>query len=108
MSSPGVLRFDVTTGRKGRYTSERSRVFWYVWAGETGFQHRVYAYIVCEKGPGRLKGEVAIYTYVYTRILQLVHSPPPALLLYNLGPLVRSATFYSQSTERIFYTWDIR
>lgn len=33
-------------GKKGGDTRQKcSRVFCYVWAGETGFQHRVYAYI---------------------------------------------------------------
>ena len=35
-----VLRFDVTGGQKGA-RDDRILAFWNVWAGETGFQHRV-------------------------------------------------------------------
>lgn len=103
MSSPGVLRFDVTTGR-GRYTSECSRVFCYVWAGETGFQHRVYAYIVvCGERAGEAERGGRRW---YTRI-RVIYRNWSILLLRPFfsiiwGHFVRSATLYSRSKQRIF------
>lgn len=74
-----VLRFDVTPGRKGR--DVRILAFWNVWAGETGFQHRVRPCLARARtkrksGPGQMR----------------IATGPYDPLLYNLGR-VRSAVY---------------
>lgn len=83
-------------GKKGGDTRQKcSRVFCYVWAGETGFQHRVYAYIgLWERDAGR-------WPRTYMRISQLVHSPPPPRPFFStIWGQICALSLYSRSSGR--------